>query len=1426
MRVNKIKIRIITLGVILFFILSTIGNIFVVNVSAGGVKLVEDGIWYDEFNDTDSVFLDSNCNWTSSNDGYIHLGQGEPVHEYDYLKTPEDIQVWELNKSGWGGLRPISLMVTPLIPGDLIDPKTEASRLGKLKYRDGTSITTESSKHKAVVPDPEDENLTFIPNYPIHHFRFKIDQEQDMIQNFTISWFYGLYNEYANIENINMYLWRYGDPLPRWENVGVRYYNEPSISDNVVDIQCSSNDDVYFSEDGYIDVILVATPIKVDFYGYSILNTDFISITVRTIYGVLSEGTIRSDVIEIDEEDFGGWENVFWEESIGNDYYITVQVLYENNTLIEGFTSTSSPLNINDIGIEINKIKLQATLHSDSPTHSPKIFNWGVMWQKLNQYKDTFTYDFRIGEKNGVDIENGEIKVSKFFSNWEIFGKNSANTRAYDGKKIETAPTGYYWVSGANIGGGFRSPVVSDGRVYIASYDKRIYAYNETQDLTFTNGSAVQKYVDRSNVLDYEVDACIAIAGDYLIVGTSEPGKENKLIALNKYDLSDEKWRYPDASKTICFTSPPVVDDGKIFISSWGGTIYDTPFLSMLGSFLGMNNLLIALDINGAELWEPKKLPSGSISTPVIGNNYVYVGCQNMFGSSLLAYDLDSGDGLWNQTVGVIGRSSPVYADNTIFVCANVKNSTTNSRENKIFAVDANNGDVLWNRTIGQINLITRNQLLKGRSFLNVLLEGFAPITTPTYYDKTLYVFSPDGTLLALENNGSLKWSARVSSLDIFADLISLFSFYTASPLVIDGMIYVVTGSGTVFAYDSGNFGNNVQPKFKFDLTIPKTTINLPVMASPVLADGLLFISCNYDEGYLLCVGSYSPNKNGDVSSTTIHVPIKRWWQSFKVNKTDTTSNTIKLSILDENGNTLKTFSGYNNTSNNISDLTTNSIKLYASFEITNLLDTQPSLNSWELTWVKEEEPPVFIYSDEDQVLYANQELQEISIGVKDIADNNVISGLDLTTAQFRIGYIPKNSNTPKLSSWLPAESDEIPGSRVIQTVITANLADLDFEVSSFNNITFRIKDLAGNLATSNTSYFEIDNEKPKSYILDKENFTTIYNEKVTISANASDNISGLKEVSLIYWYKELEGDDWGSLQYYDKNQTQNFKWVFGELNGKTIKSGWYRISTMAKDKAGNIEDIDILTNSITILFDNINPIFNTQFDDNYLKTELPRFELEISDDYLLGSLEYRLESETIWYTIDDGIDDKSFKVDWSLAENKWASWNEGTSQYIFFRVKDFCGNEYNTTEQNSPLIDKVNMEDFNIDLSDFNEWHWGDIFTITPSVPDYLNVEQVQIFYSFSKDKKNWTDYKQYDGNLTVYPYTWQFTAVEGNGYYKFYTKITTLEGDVYTTPEQIIIATILPAGLFAVLLILTTILILVTAIVLYKIKQKKKYQ
>jgi hypothetical protein len=681
-----------------------------------------------------------------------------------------------------------------------------------------------------------------------------------------------------------------------------------------------------------------------------------------------------------------------------------------------------------------------------------------------------------------------------------------------------------------------------------------------------------------------------------------------------------------------------------------------------------------------------------------------------------------------------------------------------------------------------------------------------------------------------LETDGDIKWSTGLSK-GLFG-FGSILNFYTASPLVVGDVLYTISGDGIVSAFNTENTGLNVEPIWEFQMIKPINyswgSPSVSAVASPVLADGLLFISgvndqSNLSGGRMYCLGTYSPNAKGNVTSTVIHVPKGKWWESFKANKTDTKNNTITFSILDENGKVLKTFENYNNTFNNISDLNSNGIRLFASFNIKEPSEPHPVLNNWELSWIDEREPPVF--GDPEDAGWINLDFKESAIEVWDVADDGVLSGLDISTAEFKIGYAPKGSTTPKLSGWIAAESDDDSG--VERTTIAANFEELEFEVDDYINITFRIKDLAGNQGNSTVAEFKTDVERPTSWIKDKDSFGSKYNELVPIVAGAEDegaNGSGIQKVSLIYQYKEFEDDDWSvNWSYYDNRTPDIYSWLFGELDGVKIKSGYYKILSRAKDKAGNSEDI-VPSNAISFRFDDQNPAMNTDFEDSYRKKQIPKIPLEISDDYKLESLEYLVDGDTTWYTVADGIDDKTYEIDWTLSENQWAAWPDGAIRYIYFRITDYCGNQYTTTASNTPLITKVSMADLFVDLSDFNEWHWDDEFTISPNIPTYLDVEKVQVFYSYSKDNKKWDEYRQLGEDKSSAPYSWTFTAANGSGYYKFYTKITTVQGDVYTSEEQIKNVTVLPTGLFAALILLTTILIFATIIIITRMKKKKQ--
>jgi outer membrane protein assembly factor BamB len=114
-----------------------------------------------------------------------------------------------------------------------------------------------------------------------------------------------------------------------------------------------------------------------------------------------------------------------------------------------------------------------------------------------------------------------------------------------------------------------------------------------------------------------------------------------------------------------------------VFITSWSGKYSQIPTLTnfydkmnnMLNKVFGNHNKLYALDINnGNEIWDPINLPAGSFSAPAVDNDIVFVGCDNIDGPSLFAFNEYNGEQIWNKSVGLVGRSSPVVGttdDNT-----------------------------------------------------------------------------------------------------------------------------------------------------------------------------------------------------------------------------------------------------------------------------------------------------------------------------------------------------------------------------------------------------------------------------------------------------------------------------------------------------------------------------------------------------------------------------------------------------------------------------------------------------------------------------------------------------------------------------------------------------------------------------------------
>lgn len=1392
------KIPIIKKLFILIIAVLIIESNFSIFVSASFDNTYEDeGIIIDTFDDASDVEL-YRCIHNSTTHTII-LDNGSDTFIYNYSGQPDSIKAWYIGRGIEGGIIPQFIS-----PSTLPEEEFEKKEMSALKDIDDNRLETESEKRIF-----KWSSYTYSP---VHHFQFKTNQKPDNIKNLTIKWWYGSYvdNTEVNLEKISLWVWVSNSIVPHWKYLKSIEYIAPSFNEStsIPDISYTSKADFkdWVSEDGYLDILIVGTPSSQDLK--TVLYTDFVQLEINTKKGYFSEGTVIS--APITPPSFGRWECVFWSSSKPSSASsVTIQILDENKKPIDDLSSTTSPMDISSV--ENKTIRLKATLRSKSAGVTPVLYSWGVIWERTDGYKDSFSTTYKIDDTKGVKIQGGRVSVNEFYGDWSFFGKNPANTRSYDGKAITSEPADLYWYSlYQTAGGGLRHVVEKNGRVYVPGSDSRIYVFNATKDASSGRQKPVYTTEDK-----YNVDAAIGVTDKYLIIGTCDISGNNKIYALNLSDnLTGVKWKYPKNNDTICFSAPLTIYDDKIFITSWSGRLVDIPLLSFLNQFIPGNNKIIALSADtGEELWDPVTLPAGSFSAPAVGNGMIYVGCQNMWGSSLFAYDVETGEEIWNRSVGVIGKSSPVYADGKVFVLTRETKNLSLSGTNKIVAVDANSGEILWNKTIGEASTAGLLNVYKGFRLLRNLIS-YAPVSTPAYYDNTLFVVTPDGKLMGLTPDGEVKYSFNISEAD-------LRNYYVTSPLVVNNLLYV-TCRNMLYAYDISKLeNNNTEPVWSYDTKSPYYEFPRPdIIASPIIADGLMFLSVTENRnltGRVYCVGNYSKNTEGYIVSRSIHIPEGYWWKNFVADNVTSENNTVTYSILDGENNVLIT--GLNGTTYNISGLNTNVIKLYADISIGDASGSEPNphITSWEVTWVKEETKPEFILSSFEPGRYGwiNQELSECSIIVKD--NHTGASGIDVNSGRYKIGYIERGTGENKTSPWLKTTSEDEPGAR--ETRLYANIKDSKLKIDTLLNITFSVKDLAGNENTSDTIVFKVDKTKPSS------SFVGSYEDKYTqpfiIIVNATDeaNGSGVQRVYLKYRYKTSEDADFtGEWKTYDSTIPPF------TFNFEPEKSGYYQLVSIAEDNASNIEEIntDKIADAIEFLFDMYKPTLNTTFTTQRWKI-LPEYELEIYDDFKLDALYYMFNNQTQWTIIKDNINNATYKTTWKVPQNYWMGIRDGENRSVTFKITDIIGNEYISEE--IKIIKDENASSFFVDTTDFSQWHWDNKFIVKPEYPSDTNISQVKLYYKYSKDKEdlekqNYTEYK----NTTEEPYEIGFIPVEGSGYYMFYMEIIDSSGAIHKAYSEIVDVTLFPTTLFIVLIVVLVVLLVLTAIVLAKMRKKKQ--
>jgi len=1385
--------------VLAFFVLLLLVSVNLTLIASSGADQNNtDGWWLDAFDDLSSISQNEGCVLV---DGSIQLEKGIVMSTYDFSGGGSH-QAWDANVSSIFGEDEQLIRMRNLLG------QRPLSSYTAIASNDGTVFETRA---RSVHIEPLNVIYTFSP---VHHFRMKITQSKHNLDYFTFAWWHGPKKSGANVESFHLYVWNYSAlfGVGTWDHKGSLSSYAAIGSDPNGDIKLTSTNNAYINAEGYIDFLIVALPDPDEYGEPCILRTDYIQLTVKNKFGYLEDGYVISETIK--PSSVGRWENILWSSSRVTDTTdVTIQVLTKSGSLIdedklpgnaEGFTS--GLINVRSLN-SVDEIKLKATLHSNDLSFTPTLHSWAATWQtESNVFKDLFTSDLRLEQVTGATRSGGQIKISSSSGGWPVTGLTSANTRSYPG--YGPADDELYWYTAEeSVGGGLRSPVVDDDMLFIASsVDGKIHAFNAKVSSSQQGDELTPAYNSSGT---YVVDSSLAVAGDMVIVATSELNASNKIYALDKTTL-DEVWSYTYTSGDICFSSAPVVSEGKVFITSWNGQAWETPLLSFLYEFqlIQGNNKIIALNLaDGTERWTAD-LPAGSFSTPAVADGMVVVGCDKSSGKSLFAYDEDTGIKVWDTTVGLVGGASPVIYNDKVFVVGKAQSLLSLRGNINLYALDQYDGSLIWNQTVAE-KIPAYEELPKGLRLYNLIATS-----TPAILDNKLFVTSPDGTLHAFRvGDGHKLWETEVSSA--MYGIIPTYS--CTSPVATYDTVYVASPNGVVTAVSTSGKAR-WEGTCKINEEDPFTPVG--VLASPIVVDGVLYVSVTEGvvndpaslSGRLVAFGTDVSNLRAKVVSAPIATPVDRWWESFSASVYTTTESDITFSILDEDYNVL--LSDVED-DDDLADITTNTIRLLADLSRDDD-DQHPALKEWSISF-KNNPPPVF---DEDSFIPDKSGWINTNTPVCSIKAYDSMPGLNIESAQYKITYL-STTNKQETTEWIAANCTGIVGSKTNETV-TANISSLNIskDIKQLKTIEIYIEDLAGNTAIfAPEDDFKMDTKKPSSSLYDTESFSAKYHEPVVITANASDtgtNQSGVKTVGLYY---RMNGGDW---MLYEAVSLP-YSWLFSSDLSTT-----YEFCTAATDRAGNVEALPT-AGELEFLYDHKKPnepVFGNE--SLYRFSDVPQFSgdrsISFSDDYSLQTIEYRLNFHSInnWTLVEDDINSKTYKKSWELTQDDFDVMIEDEEYLLYFKVTDVAGNEYISTEEEALIIIKdLTASSSYLDLSDFEEFHWDQSFSISADVSDD-DVELVGLYYRYSSNNQDWSAWQQYGGDRLHAPFTWDFVAEEGSGYYQFKTMVEDTAGNVGESAPELVEVTLFPMVQLIVAVVLAMILLIVSVYCITAIRKK----
>jgi len=372
------------------------------------------------------------------------------------------------------------------------------------------------------------------------------------------------------------------------------------------------------------------------------------------------------------------------------------------------------------------------------------------------------------------------------------------------------------------------SPVVSDGVVYVASYDGHLYALDRE------TGEEKWKFKSRMPIAS---SPCVAGGLVYFVSSTGALAALDVSTGEQKWVLPTEYERkfqaknlhgYPPAAQTIpdawdLYTSSPVVVGGRVYFGSGDGGVYaadaatgvlqwkfstgDVVHASpavvggvvYVGSY---DSRLYAIDAaTGRQKWvfqaglDPAiHNQEGFQSSPAVVDGTVYVGCRD---AHVYAIDAATGRKIWDHPTSkswVIG--TPAVRDGVVYV------GTSDSA--RFMALDAKTGRLLFNVDM-KAYVFSSSALAGDRAYVGVFNGRLHAIDTET--GAIAWTFETEASksdpMNVLKDDGGLEPAAFASLFGDFQDMYLVFHKLISVGAIVSSP--AVEGDTVLFGSMDGN---------------------------------------------------------------------------------------------------------------------------------------------------------------------------------------------------------------------------------------------------------------------------------------------------------------------------------------------------------------------------------------------------------------------------------------------------------------------------------------------------------------------------------------------------------------------------------------------------------------------------------------------